>query len=171
MRYYQPNKSFGAFLKNNTALTDFIIQETNNLKLHSKVHKAEEDEEEQQKEHCCSGLDPTQIVCAHTQDGHLHHCCPAAVHAAKGHIGHSRGGAVCRNWEQEWQLLHLWMGINYTAGTYNATLMPRWWNSMAAVDLQVMVILMGKLPFLFPIPQDRCSRKRMQHPGYGQYVP
>ncbi|KAJ7771265.1 hypothetical protein DFH07DRAFT_734583, partial [Mycena maculata] len=48
--------------------------------------------------------------------------------------------------------LHLWTGVNYAAGAYNATLMPRWWNSTAAVDLQVLLVPTGEPPFLSPIP-------------------
>lgn len=48
--------------------------------------------------------------------------------------------------------IHVWEGIALSRGTYNATLMPRWWNSTASQSLQVSIVPAGQPPFLSQFP-------------------
>lgn len=48
--------------------------------------------------------------------------------------------------------IHVWEGIALSRGTYNATLMPRWWNSTASQTLQVSIVVSGQPPFLATLP-------------------
>ena len=48
--------------------------------------------------------------------------------------------------------IHLWQSVAFSGGTYNATLMPRWWNSTASQTLQVSIMPAGQPPFLSAFP-------------------
>ncbi|KAF9062674.1 hypothetical protein BDP27DRAFT_1368648 [Rhodocollybia butyracea] len=48
--------------------------------------------------------------------------------------------------------LHLWENVNYKPGFYVADLMPRWWNSTASEQLQLLIIQAGDAPFLATLP-------------------
>ncbi|KIK57197.1 hypothetical protein GYMLUDRAFT_61498 [Collybiopsis luxurians FD-317 M1] len=48
--------------------------------------------------------------------------------------------------------LHLWENVDYTKGSYEATLMPRWWNSSSSEQLQLLIIQSGDAPFLATLP-------------------
>ena len=41
-------------------------------------------------------------------------------------------------------LLNRWLNVDYTAGSYNATLKPGWWNSTSSVSLEVTITPNGE---------------------------
>lgn len=49
-------------------------------------------------------------------------------------------------------LLHEWENVNYAAGTYMATLQPKWWNSSSTTSLQLSIVQSGTGIFLSPFP-------------------
>jgi hypothetical protein len=44
--------------------------------------------------------------------------------------------------------IHVWEGVAASRGTYNATLMPRWWNSTSSQNLQIIIVNSNQAPFL-----------------------
>jgi len=48
--------------------------------------------------------------------------------------------------------IHIWESVPYKQGWYNATLMPRWWNSTASEQLQLLIIESGDAPFMATLP-------------------
>jgi hypothetical protein len=48
--------------------------------------------------------------------------------------------------------IHVWEGVATSRGTYNATLMPSWWNSTSSQSLQVSIVNSGQPPFLSAMP-------------------
>jgi hypothetical protein len=48
--------------------------------------------------------------------------------------------------------IHVWEGVGFNAGSYNATLKPNWWNSTASMSLQLTIINSGTPPFLSTFP-------------------
>ena len=48
--------------------------------------------------------------------------------------------------------VHLWETVDYAAGSYEATLNPKWWNSTASVNLQLAIVQGGSAPFLATLP-------------------
>ena len=48
--------------------------------------------------------------------------------------------------------IHVWEGIASSRGTYNATLVPSWWNSTSSQSLQVSIVNSGQPPFLSTMP-------------------
>ncbi|KAF8797802.1 hypothetical protein BYT27DRAFT_7265367 [Phlegmacium glaucopus] len=48
--------------------------------------------------------------------------------------------------------IHVWENVALSRGTYNATLLPRWWNSTASQSLQVSIVPAGQPPFLSQFP-------------------
>ena len=48
--------------------------------------------------------------------------------------------------------IHVWENVALSRGTYNATLLPRWWNSTATQSLQVSIVPAGQPPFLSQFP-------------------
>lgn len=48
--------------------------------------------------------------------------------------------------------IHVWEGVALSRGTYNATLMPRWWNSTSSQSLQITIVVSGQPPFLSTLP-------------------
>lgn len=44
--------------------------------------------------------------------------------------------------------IHVWEGVASSRGTYNATLVPSWWNSTSSQSLQVNIVNAGEPPFL-----------------------
>ena len=48
--------------------------------------------------------------------------------------------------------IHVWEGVATSRGTYNATLVPSWWNSTSSQNLQVSIVNAGEPPFLSAVP-------------------
>ena len=48
--------------------------------------------------------------------------------------------------------IHVWEGVATSRGTYNATLIPSWWNSTSSQSLQVSIVSSGQPPFLATVP-------------------
>ena len=48
--------------------------------------------------------------------------------------------------------IHVWEGVATSRGTYNATLVPSWWNSTSSQSLQVSIVTAGQPPFLSAMP-------------------
>ena len=48
--------------------------------------------------------------------------------------------------------IHVWEGVATSRGTYNATLVPSWWNSTSSQSLQVSIVNSGQPPFLSTMP-------------------
>ena len=48
--------------------------------------------------------------------------------------------------------IHVWEGVATSRGTYNATLVPSWWNSTSSQSLQVSIVNAGQPPFLSTMP-------------------
>jgi hypothetical protein len=48
--------------------------------------------------------------------------------------------------------IHVWEGVASSRGTYNATLVPSWWNSTSSQNLQISIVNSGEPPFLSAMP-------------------
>ncbi|KAF8235389.1 hypothetical protein L208DRAFT_1422395 [Tricholoma matsutake] len=48
--------------------------------------------------------------------------------------------------------IHVWKGVSFTSGHYNATLYPRWWNSTSSQRLQLAIVPANNPPFLTTLP-------------------
>jgi hypothetical protein len=48
--------------------------------------------------------------------------------------------------------IHVWEGVEFFKGSYNATLNPGWWNSTSSMSLQITIIDSGTPPFLSTLP-------------------
>jgi hypothetical protein len=63
--------------------------------------------------------------------------------------------------------LHVWENVNYTSGHYEATLMPRWWNSTSSEQLQLVIIQSGDAPFLQTLPSGPVFTATYSTPSTG----
>ena len=48
--------------------------------------------------------------------------------------------------------IHVWEGVATSRGTYNATLVPSWWNSTSSQSLQISIVEANQPPFLSAMP-------------------
>jgi hypothetical protein len=49
-------------------------------------------------------------------------------------------------------LVHEWENVQFTPGSYMATLQPRWWNSTSSITLQLSIVQSGTPVFSSPMP-------------------
>ncbi|KAF5372539.1 hypothetical protein D9758_005291 [Tetrapyrgos nigripes] len=63
--------------------------------------------------------------------------------------------------------LHMYEGITFSSGSYNATLKPRWWNSTSSEQLQLLIIQHGDAPFLATLPGGPTFSATYQAPSSG----
>ncbi|KDQ51751.1 hypothetical protein JAAARDRAFT_62289 [Jaapia argillacea MUCL 33604] len=48
--------------------------------------------------------------------------------------------------------IHLWETVDYSLGSYQTTLKPKWWNATSSVSLQLNIVGAGSPPFLSTLP-------------------
>ncbi|KAF8209681.1 hypothetical protein K438DRAFT_1753332 [Mycena galopus ATCC 62051] len=68
-------------------------------------------------------------------------------------------------------LLHTWSAVPYSTGYYNLTLLPRWWNSTASQQLQLMIVSSGTPVYLNPIPAGPVFNATYTAPTSGPVAP
>ena len=61
----------------------------------------------------------------------------------------------------------MWENVALSRGTYNATLMPRWWNSTSTQRLQVSIVTAGQAPFLATFPAGPVFNATYTTPASG----
>ncbi|KAJ3524482.1 hypothetical protein NM688_g8551 [Phlebia brevispora] len=49
-------------------------------------------------------------------------------------------------------LIHLWETVAFAPGSYQTSLMPKWWNATSSVNLQLSIIQSGMPPYMQTIP-------------------
>ena len=67
--------------------------------------------------------------------------------------------------------IHVWQGVPFASGSYNATLMPRWWNSTASQSLQLTIVAAGDPPFLTSLPAGPVITATYSAPAAGKPIP
>ncbi|KAF6754634.1 hypothetical protein DFP72DRAFT_1009274 [Ephemerocybe angulata] len=67
--------------------------------------------------------------------------------------------------------VHLWSGLALKRGSYEATLMPRWWNSTETAALQLQIVGAGEAPFLSPLPAGPVFTATYTAPSNGVVPP
>lgn len=63
--------------------------------------------------------------------------------------------------------LYRWESIWTDAGTYNATLMPRWWNATSSQSLQISIVPRGNATFLSDFPAGPIFTATYTEPASG----
>ncbi|KAF6751890.1 hypothetical protein DFP72DRAFT_815917 [Ephemerocybe angulata] len=67
--------------------------------------------------------------------------------------------------------IHLWQALALSRGSYEATLMPRWWNSTESASLQLQIVGAGEAPFLSPLPAGPVFTATYTAPSNGVVPP
>ncbi|KAI4527748.1 hypothetical protein K525DRAFT_231704 [Schizophyllum commune Loenen D] len=60
--------------------------------------------------------------------------------------------------------IHIWEGVTFSDGHYDAELKPRWWNSTASQKLQLSIVEAGAAPFLSPYPAGPVFTAKYEAP-------
>lgn len=48
--------------------------------------------------------------------------------------------------------IHLWETVDFSTGSYQTSLKPKWWNATTSVNLQLSIVAAGSPPFLTTLP-------------------
>lgn len=67
--------------------------------------------------------------------------------------------------------IHLWQALALSRGSYEATLMPRWWNSTESASLQLQIVGAGEAPFLSTLPAGPVFTATYTAPANGVVPP
>ncbi|KAL1748228.1 hypothetical protein HDZ31DRAFT_79780 [Schizophyllum fasciatum] len=63
--------------------------------------------------------------------------------------------------------IHIWEGVTFSDGHYDAELKPRWWNSTSSQKLQLSIVEAGTAPFLSPFPAGPVFTAKYEAPDSG----
>ncbi|PSR77440.1 hypothetical protein PHLCEN_2v7871 [Hermanssonia centrifuga] len=64
--------------------------------------------------------------------------------------------------------IHLWETVDFAAGSYQATLKPKWWNSTASVNLQLAIVEAGTPAFMASLPAGPVFTATYTAPSSGE---
>jgi hypothetical protein len=67
--------------------------------------------------------------------------------------------------------IHVWQEVPFSAASYNATIMPRWWNSTSSQSLQLAIVPAGYPPFMTTLPAGPVITATYTAPASGQPIP
>ncbi|KAF6754639.1 hypothetical protein DFP72DRAFT_1068217 [Ephemerocybe angulata] len=67
--------------------------------------------------------------------------------------------------------IHLWQALALSRGSYEATLMPRWWNATETAALQLQIVGAGEAPFLSTLPAGPVFTATYTPPANGVIPP
>jgi hypothetical protein len=67
--------------------------------------------------------------------------------------------------------IHVWQSVPFSTGSYNATIMPRWWNSTSSQSLQLAIVPAGNPPFMTTLPAGPVITATYTAPAAGQPTP
>ena len=63
--------------------------------------------------------------------------------------------------------IHLWEGVARTRGTYDAEIMPRWWNATSTQSLQISIVPSGQPLFMSTFPAGPVFNATYTQPSSG----
>ncbi|TRM66829.1 hypothetical protein BD626DRAFT_545906 [Schizophyllum amplum] len=63
--------------------------------------------------------------------------------------------------------IHIWEGVTFSDGQYDAELKPRWWNATSLQKLQLSIVEAGTAPFLSPYPAGPVFTATYEEPDTG----